>query len=160
MYSRYGLYFRFTALQTVCKYDQLNEGKKNVFVCLVNFLDGKTNLEINEPGSKFKFTMLKHWCLIIILFIYNVMWSHRLLQKKARGRKLIVIIFRMLTWRWYLVVPVRFPRIQGVEDGLIRPTSHPKKVCLLIIRFLTYWWGVFVSCTLSESPSSQTPSSL
>lgn len=25
MYSRYGLYFRFTALQTVCKYDQLNE---------------------------------------------------------------------------------------------------------------------------------------
>lgn len=28
MYSRYGLYFRFTALQTVCKYYQLNEGKK------------------------------------------------------------------------------------------------------------------------------------
>lgn len=28
MYSRYGLYFRFTALQTVCKYDQLNEGKE------------------------------------------------------------------------------------------------------------------------------------
>lgn len=27
MYSRYGLYFRFTALQTVCKYDQLNEWK-------------------------------------------------------------------------------------------------------------------------------------
>ncbi len=28
MYSRYGLYFRFTALQTVCKYEQLNEGKE------------------------------------------------------------------------------------------------------------------------------------
>lgn len=28
MYSRYGLYFRFTALQTVCKYYQLNEGKQ------------------------------------------------------------------------------------------------------------------------------------
>lgn len=28
MYSRYGLYFRFTALQTVCKYDQLNKGKE------------------------------------------------------------------------------------------------------------------------------------
>lgn len=30
MYSKYGLYFRFTALQTVCKYGQLNEGKKKV----------------------------------------------------------------------------------------------------------------------------------
>lgn len=30
MYSRYGLYFRFTALQTVCKYYQLNQGKKKV----------------------------------------------------------------------------------------------------------------------------------
>lgn len=28
MYSRYGLYFRFTALQTVCKYDRLNEWKE------------------------------------------------------------------------------------------------------------------------------------
>lgn len=28
MYSRYGLYFRLTALQTVCKYYQLNEGKQ------------------------------------------------------------------------------------------------------------------------------------
>lgn len=31
MYSRYGLYFRFTALQTVCKYDQLNKGK---YICV------------------------------------------------------------------------------------------------------------------------------
>lgn len=28
MYSRYGLYFRLTVLQTVCKYDQLNELKE------------------------------------------------------------------------------------------------------------------------------------
>lgn len=37
MYSRYGLYFRFTALQTVCKYDQLNEGKEvTVWGCMVS----------------------------------------------------------------------------------------------------------------------------
>lgn len=35
MYSRFGLYFRFTALQTVCKYNQLNEEKKIApFLCL------------------------------------------------------------------------------------------------------------------------------
>lgn len=38
MYSRYGLYFRFTALQTVCKYNQLNEGKKKVLAFIfVNY---------------------------------------------------------------------------------------------------------------------------
>lgn len=51
MYSRYGLYFRFTALQTVCKYDKLNPGKKKVLSFTLR--EKKNNSEINHR-NKFK----------------------------------------------------------------------------------------------------------
>lgn len=35
MYSRYGLYFRFTALQTVCKYESIKWKKVSVWGCSV-----------------------------------------------------------------------------------------------------------------------------
>lgn len=72
----------------------------------------------------FKFTTLKHQCLMNILFIYNVAWPHNSLQKKSQRQK--CVIFQTLTWR-YLVVPVRWPQIQGVQGGLIRPPPPDKK---------------------------------
>lgn len=61
MYSRYGLYFRFTALQTVCKYDQLNEGKEvSAWGCIVSLfsflamgLSGSINTLAFDKSSDF-----------------------------------------------------------------------------------------------------------
>lgn len=50
MYSRYGLYFRFTALQTVCKYDQLNKGKEMTEFALSVHVN-KTRLQLQQNDS-------------------------------------------------------------------------------------------------------------
>lgn len=80
MYSRYGLYFRFTALQTVCKYDQLNEGKKKVLSVLLIII-WKTNLEINWPGSKFQSLHLQRSSTDAWLLFFLFTMSHNVITQ-------------------------------------------------------------------------------
>lgn len=97
MYSRYGLYFRFTALQTVCKYDQLNPGKKKV---LSFTLRGKSiqKLIIGTNFHIFQFTVKTQPLILdtLISFIYNV---HMVYYKKMVEKliRITVQLFRQMS---------------------------------------------------------------
>lgn len=81
MYSRYGLYFRFTALQTVCKYDQLNPGKKKV---LSFTLKENSNQEL-IIGTNFHLLKFAVTTQPLILNFFYLQRPHGLLQKWWRN---------------------------------------------------------------------------
>lgn len=81
MYSRYGLYFRFTALQTVCKYDQLNPGKKKV----LSFTLKEKSIQELIIGTNFHLLKFTVKTQPLILNFFYLQCPHGLLQKWWRN---------------------------------------------------------------------------
>lgn len=81
MYSRYGLYFRFTALQTVCKYDQLNPGKKKV----LSFTLKEKSIQELFIGTNFHLLKFTVKTQPLILNFFYLQCPHGLLQKWWRN---------------------------------------------------------------------------
>lgn len=150
MYSRYGLYFRFTALQTVCKYDQLNPGKKKV----LSFTLREKTIQKWILGTNFhlfKFTVKTQPLILNFFYLHLHLCAHGLLQKMVEK-------FIRITVQLFLSDEHRSRMCRS--DVFIPPISHQKNAGFLIVQSVTYWLGAFVSGSSLESLSSQTPASL